>query len=189
MTRDITGITADIKSRVSAYNAGLALGLRPDRRGWVCCPLHGESKPSMRLWQDSHGFHCYGCGKGGDVITLVRSGRGGTFWDAVEWLNSAFNLGLTTNQPLPPKAAKSHEIQRKLEATRRETIEAMDAVLYEAYLDAQKLLVELEWQKEDHEPKFDEEWDEEFCEALRLIPEVKDLVERLAVEVFSGKEE
>ncbi len=187
MTRDITGITADIKSRVSAYDAGLALGLQPDRRGWVCCPLHGETKPSMMLWHGSRGFHCYGCNKGGDVISLVRSVRECTFWEAVEWLNSAFNLGLITNQPLPPQAAKSHEIQRKLEATRRETVEAMDMVLYQAYLDAQKYLIELEQQKEDYEPKFDEEWDPRFCQALRMIPEAREIVERLAVEVFSDK--
>lgn len=38
----------------------------------VKCPLHDEATPSCRYYDETNTFYCFGCGKGGDIITLHR---------------------------------------------------------------------------------------------------------------------
>lgn len=38
----------------------------------VKCCLHDEDTPSMRYFEETNTFYCYGCGAGGDVIELYR---------------------------------------------------------------------------------------------------------------------
>lgn len=49
-------------------------GLVPDRQGFVCCPLHREQEPSLKVYPTAEqGWFCYGesCRRGGDVVTLA----------------------------------------------------------------------------------------------------------------------
>lgn len=49
-------------------------GLTPDRQGFVCCPIHGELEPSLKVYDTAdRGWFCYGEShwSGGDVVTLV----------------------------------------------------------------------------------------------------------------------
>lgn len=38
----------------------------------ACCPLHDEDTPSFRYYEETNSFYCFGCQKGGDVVTLHR---------------------------------------------------------------------------------------------------------------------
>lgn len=38
----------------------------------ACCPLHDEDTPSFRYYEETNSFYCFGCGKGGSVVTLYR---------------------------------------------------------------------------------------------------------------------
>lgn len=41
-----------------------------DIRPVVLCPLHGEDTPSLRYYEETNTYYCFGCGSGGDVIKL-----------------------------------------------------------------------------------------------------------------------
>ena len=42
---------------------------------WACCPLpgHSEKTPSFTVNEAGQFFKCFGCGRGGDVITFIRT--------------------------------------------------------------------------------------------------------------------
>ena len=43
----------------------------------VCaCPFHSEKTPSCTVFVARQSFYCFGCGAGGDVISLVRRAEG-----------------------------------------------------------------------------------------------------------------
>ena len=53
------------------------------------CVLHQERTPSLRVNDAAGAYHCFGCGKGGDVMRFVRETEGLGFMDALHWLGAA----------------------------------------------------------------------------------------------------
>jgi DNA primase len=57
------------------------------------CPFHKEKTPSFIVSQEKQIFHCFGCGKGGDVFTFIREMERVSYIEAVRHV--AFDLGIT----------------------------------------------------------------------------------------------
>jgi DNA primase len=49
-----------------------------------CC-FHEDRVPSLAVYPESQTFHCFGCGKGGDVITFLMELEGVSFREAL-WI-------------------------------------------------------------------------------------------------------
>ena len=47
------------------------------------CPIHNDSNPSLIVYPDRQTWHCFGCGKGGDVISFVEAMENTDFRGAV----------------------------------------------------------------------------------------------------------
>jgi len=68
----------------------------------VCCPLHDEDTPSCRYYANTESFYCFGCQKGGDVISLHRyfaermNGNKPDYNEAVAFLYQYFVKGRET---------------------------------------------------------------------------------------------
>ena len=73
-----------IKARYTMQQVLAMLGLEPDKRGFICCPFHGEKTASCKIYLTS--FYCFGCGEGGDVITFVQKFLDKDFGSAVAYL-------------------------------------------------------------------------------------------------------
>ena len=52
------------------------------------CPFHQEKTPSFHVDSARQMFHCFGCGKGGDVVRFVMDKENLTFVDALHMLAS-----------------------------------------------------------------------------------------------------
>ena len=187
--KNVAFVVDRIKQSVPAIEAARALGLRVDRHGRCACPIHNGRDCNMRLYPDDRGFNCFVCGASGDVIWLVKAVNGCSFPEAVRWLNSAFHLGLPLDRPLDKNAAEAAQKARKRRQEERERKEALDRMVFDLYLDMVKLCGDLEADAERYRPtKPDQEWDERFCAALRLLPEARDTCEQLATDVIGRKE-
>jgi DNA primase len=65
------------------------------------CPFHEERTPSFSVNPQDKLFYCFGCGKGGDVITFVRDTEQLDFAEAVEWLAERFRVTLDYEETSP----------------------------------------------------------------------------------------
>jgi DNA primase len=65
------------------------------------CPTGHTSSSGKSFHIDSNleVFHCFNCGIGGDVISLVESVKGLSKWDSLKWLVNEFNLKVDLGQP------------------------------------------------------------------------------------------
>lgn len=73
---------ADIVDVVSGF-----VRLRKTGRNFTgLCPFHKEKTPSFNVNPEREIFKCFGCGKGGDVISFIMEMERVSFMDAVEEL-------------------------------------------------------------------------------------------------------
>lgn len=77
------------------------------------CPFHTEKTASFYVFPDSNGWHCFGCGKGGDVFTFYMEHERCDFKEALSEL--ARQAGVELKPLSPTEARKQSEQQRLLE--------------------------------------------------------------------------
>jgi len=79
---------SDIVDVVSDY-------VRLNQKGgsyWGLCPFHGEKTPSFHVVPDRQLYHCFGCGKGGGVISFIMEMENLPYLDALRLLAKRANL-------------------------------------------------------------------------------------------------
>src|SRR5918998_1148267 len=65
------------------------------------CPFHEEKTPSFSVNPVEKLYYCFGCGKGGDVISFVRETENLPFVEAVESLAERFQVRLEYEETSP----------------------------------------------------------------------------------------
>jgi DNA primase len=99
---------ADMIAVVSARTPLRRVGARWTGR----CPFHEERTPSFSVNPDRKLFHCFGCGKGGDLIGFVRETEGLDFAEAVEWLADRAGVQLEYEESSPRADASRRKRDR-----------------------------------------------------------------------------
>ena len=82
---------------------------------WGLCPFHNEKTPSFSVSRDKQIYHCFGCGKGGGVISFVMELEHLSFPDAVRHL--AKRVGMEVPDTGGDDAGRK-KLRRALEANR-----------------------------------------------------------------------
>ena len=89
------------------------------RRGgryWACCPFHSEKTPSFCISPEKQQYYCFGCHKGGGVISFVMEIENLPFRDAVQLL--ADRAGMTVPEEENKGQGSSKKRQRLLDLNR-----------------------------------------------------------------------
>lgn len=73
------------------------------------CPFHSEKDPSFTVDDEKQLFHCFGCGQGGDVFTLVMEKENLDFPEAMKFLAQKYNIPLPQQRSLSPQTQKLEE--------------------------------------------------------------------------------
>lgn len=91
----------DIVDVVSSY-----VQLKKRGKNYVgLCPFHSEKTPSFTVSADKQMFHCFGCGKGGNVYTFLMEIERMTFLEAVRSLAARAGISLAVeSQEVSPES-------------------------------------------------------------------------------------
>ena len=104
--RDRTDIVAVIGEYVSLKRAGT---------NWKgLCPFHSEKSPSFNVQPVRQFFHCFGCGKSGDVFTFIRELEGKSFLDVARDLAKRAGVDL----PEPTRSPEADQRAQRLQSER-----------------------------------------------------------------------
>lgn len=112
-----------IKERVSVRDVLELHGIsQPDSQGFLTCPLHqGDRVASFKVYPEGRGWYCFGCHKGGDVISLEMALDELPFREAVRKLDLDLHLGLAD---VSPQERRKFALEGYLAARRRKQEQA-----------------------------------------------------------------
>ena len=90
-----------IRSNVPTADVLQLYGYTLNREGFMPCPFHSETKPSLKVYDAKEnnrhtrrGWYCFGCHAGGSVLDFVMRHDSCSFADAVKAIDHHLNLGL-----------------------------------------------------------------------------------------------
>lgn len=180
----------EIKERLTMDDVARHYGYEPNRGGFINCPFHNEKTSSLKIYDGDKGFHCFGCGAGGDVIKFVMMLHSINFEQAITKLNGDFNLMLPIGNRMT--AAQRREMikadieRKKRRKQQEEERQKQDDYFWSCFDEYHRL----EFQKVHYAPRdIDEEPHPLFIEAIQNISQAKYKLDCAEIERWmNGKE-
>ena len=110
------GVVAEIKGRLPVADVvGETVGLK--KAGTTLkglCPFHGEKTPSFVVTPARDTWHCFGCGKHGDIFTFVMERDGVAFPEALASL--AARAGVELDERTKKEDARNARLREVMDA-------------------------------------------------------------------------
>lgn len=108
-------VLEDIKSRASIVDiiSRYVSNIKKSGRNYqALCPFHNEKTPSFTISEEKQIFHCFGCGKGGDVFKFVSEIENISFPESIKRVADLINYQLP-DRIQDSKAKTSHKQQKR----------------------------------------------------------------------------
>ena len=105
-------LISEIKNSVNIVDViGEVVQLTKAGRNFLgLCPFHGEKTPSFNVVEDKQFYHCFGCGKSGDVFKFIEDYRGVSFMEAVQIVGDQVGIQV---QAIAPSQSRGHQADGK----------------------------------------------------------------------------
>jgi DNA primase len=94
------------------------------------CPFHEEKTPSFSVNPVDKLYYCFGCGKGGDLISFVRETENLDFVGSIEWLAERFRVPLEYEET-SPRVEADRKRRERLHALLEQTTAYFERLLWE----------------------------------------------------------
>jgi len=94
------------------------------------CPFHEEKTPSFSVNPVDKLYYCFGCGKGGDVVSFVRETENLDFVGTIEWLAERFRVPLEYEE-VSPKQDEARRRRERLFAVLDQTATYFERLLWD----------------------------------------------------------
>lgn len=140
-----------IKEAVSCRTFAEAIGLKINRAGFTICPFHGDHDASLKIYSDERkGWCCFGCHRGGDVISFAMQYYGVGFRDALTRLDNDFNLEIlpkggdmrsdASAGALGAVTVAARRAARHKQERLREALQAEYGIVYDKWLECDRII-------------------------------------------------
>jgi DNA primase len=77
------------------------------------CPFHGEKSPSFSVSPTKQFYHCFGCGKNGNVISFMMDFSGMSFIEAVKDLAQSMGMPVPEDERSPQERARDAQVRTR----------------------------------------------------------------------------
>src|SRR5690606_7619202 len=94
------------------------------------CPFHNEKTPSFNVNPGRGIFKCFGCGKGGDVVSFIQEYEKFSFLEAVRWLADFYNVVLEETEA-PPAVQQQQQVVESLRIVNEFAASYFERILHE----------------------------------------------------------
>jgi DNA primase len=138
-------IIEDIRERTDIVQlVGQFLDLRKAGRNYkALCPFHAEKTPSFMVHPEKQIYHCFGCGKGGNVFHFLMDYEGIGFVEAVEKLGRSLGVDVDKYSGAGDRKEKLEPYYRAMEFAarfyRKVLLESRDAEAARGYLTRREI--------------------------------------------------
>lgn len=105
----------EVKERADIVKVAELYGMHLNRAYKCVCPFHKEKTASLSISPQKQIWKCFGCGKGGDVISLVSELLNINALEASKSINNTLGLGLDPNQKSTYFEINKYKEKRKTE--------------------------------------------------------------------------
>ncbi len=159
-----------LKDSITCVDVAERYGLEVDFSGMARCPFHDDHTPSLKL---SRGFHCFGCGAQGDVITFVSRLFGISAGDAAQKLAGDFEIPVHLRGPPGIAEPNSGAELKQWTSAAKESLHRYYALL-------------VLWKRELRPVNPDDPWNPLFVKALLNQATIREILHILE---FGSKQE
>ena len=164
----------EVKERADIVKVAEHYGMKLNRAYKCVCPFHKEKTASFSISPQKQIWKCFGCGKGGDVISLVSELLNINALEAAKSINYTLGLGLDTDKPSNYLEINKYKEKRKTE----EMFKEWENKTFQLLCDYLHLL--WKWEEEKAPKSPEEDVNELFIEAMHN----RDYIEYLIEEIF-----
>ncbi len=105
----------EVKQRADIVRVAEYYGMKLNRAYKCICPFHKEKTASLSISPQKQIWKCFGCGKGGDVISLVSDLLNINALEAAKSINNTLGLGLNAEKPSSYLEINKYKQKRKTE--------------------------------------------------------------------------